>query len=67
MVGPGHAGIAYDPVGETYVLTFDFQGVVDRDGGIAEFCTQARVLRWDEDGWPVVSSALWGPSGAFGP
>lgn len=63
MVGPGHAGIAYDPVGDTYVFTFDFQGVVDSSGGLSVFATQARVLRWDDGGWPVVTGLPWGPRG----
>ena len=39
------------------VLTFDFQGV---DG--AEYRPQARILRWDDDGWPVVSDRNFVPS-----
>ena len=58
LVGPGHAGILAASVadGGDDVLTFDFQGV---DG--AEYRPQARALRWDDDGWPVVSDRNFVP------
>lgn len=54
FVGPGHAGILYDEATKSHVLTFDYQGV-KTDSVNEEYLPQARVLTWDDDGWPEVT------------
>mmetsp|Transcript_11219 Transcript_11219/g.16776 ORF Transcript_11219/g.16776 Transcript_11219/m.16776 type:complete len:87 (-) Transcript_11219:124-384(-) len=60
MVGPGHAGVLWDPSSDAYALTFDFQGVDGPNEG--EYRPQARRLTWDAAGWPVVSEENFVPA-----
>lgn len=57
LAGPGHAGIVYDAVSDSYGFTFDYQGI----GSDIEFAPQFREMTWDADGWPKVSDASWFP------
>lgn len=61
-IGPGHTGIfSYTGPDGQHVQVMSFHHYPA--DGVPWATLETRTLSWTADGWPVVSDALWDPSG----